>query len=148
MLIGALGYHFVFKDRGADTARTAVDVGDTDRQKGTPDGEQLYSDAEIEAMLRRLSDVLGSNEDLLDLVPNGTAAPLVTVLGAIGLKQSRLKFKKEWGVNFVQVVHWQISPSYVLVYMTGNNDPDNRDLSKTDPRRSVYGVEIYRSEDK
>jgi hypothetical protein len=103
----------------------------------------LYTDAEAEAIIRRWGE---QGEDgptgALSIVPNGTEAPLFTVLGALGIEQSRLKFKTEYGVNQVMYVGWQMSPSYDFGYLTGIIFEDRAHLSRDDPARMVYGIAI------
>ena len=106
-----------------------------------------YTDAEVRAIIDRWTAGNLNDESLLRVVPSGTAAPLVTVFGALGLDPARLGKPADCGFNMARYLTWRISPSYNLSAMTATNDPDNRGVEYTDSRRRLYGIRISKREE-
>ena len=102
----------------------------------------LYTDDEVRRVVEWWTARDPHDEALLRVVPNGTTAPLLTVFVALGIDPARLGKPGEVRLFHVVTLTWQVSPSYDLSCMTATNDPANKGVGYTDPRRRLYGVRI------
>jgi hypothetical protein len=83
----------------------------------------------------------------LMVVPAGSIRPRVEVFRDLGLDEKRLRDFRASHEGRVVFLRWQVSPSYDVVCMTGDNDGgriDGPPLSYDHPARGVYGIRVVK----
>ncbi|QEG22290.1 hypothetical protein [Mariniblastus fucicola] len=106
----------------------------------------LHSDAFVESLtqhdIKALHGEIDSNNPILDVVPAGESHPRADVFRKLKLDESKLSNFRTSGMNMVDFLTWQVSPSYDITCMSANNDHENNGLEMTDPNRKVYGIRL------
>lgn len=125
------------------------ETGDSPGPASTPAPTGLYTDAEIRKLAKFDIDKASQAATLgaipcLEVVPAGESRPRGEVFKALGIEDARVRDFRTWGKNFVVFLEWQVSPSYDISCMTGENDPDTGGLEMTDPKRKVYGIRLLK----
>lgn len=80
----------------------------------------------------------------LGVVPEGESYPRDKVFQALKIDDKRIGDFRHSQINFVIFLTWQVSPSYDISCMTAINDPENKGLRLTDPKRKVYGIRLLK----
>jgi hypothetical protein len=113
----------------------------------TPAATGLYTDEEI----RKLANFDIDKEPdgtrsipWLDVVPAGESYPREKVFKMLKIDDKRIRDFRHGGINSVNFLTWQVSPSFDICCMTATNDPRNDDLEMTDPKRKVYGIRLIK----
>jgi hypothetical protein len=110
----------------------------------------LYTDTEIRNLAKfDIDKEAGPDRSILeipclDVVPNGETLPRGKVFKSLGIEDRRVRGFRSGAQNAVEFLTWQVSPSYDIVCMTATNDPDNKGLALTDPKRKVYGIRLVK----
>ena len=113
-------------------------------------GDGLYTDAEIRKLapfdIERCtgSGISAISDPVLAVVPAGATRPRKEVFAALGLDEARVRDFRSAGINMVEFLTWQVSPSYDLSCMTSVHGDDRRVAALTDPSRAVYGVRLHK----
>ncbi len=104
----------------------------------------LYTDEEIRELAKFDIDKESGDTPCLDVVPAGESYPRAKVFKTLNIDDARIRDFRHSGINFVDFLTWQVSPSYDICCMSANNDRENDGLEMTDPKRIVYGIRLVK----
>ena len=119
-----------------------------------PDRQPVAERAELHAddAVRRLArhDIAATTKDArspldvpcLDVVPNGSTRTRREVFKALGLDEGRVRDFRMTPVDHVVFLRWQVSASYDVVCMTGDDAWNPEAVPLADPERPVYGIRL------